>query len=339
MSSIVAVRQTEFSNFEALHDAVQDAPSEIVQLEPGQMTGKLVHMSIGSAAASAGRFTHGLRARGILSEHRLNLGTILGGPPALFQDIEAAPGDLIFIKPNHEVYARYFGATAYVGTFVEPEELFAFLATEPKAQDAAVWRQSATLLAADPATAVARTEQLKVLLMAIRDHGPTMSAEVADYYKRCLLELMIAPVLNGNADYRPQRLRSALPLVREVDRFLIEAGSRSVHISELVDHFGVPRRSLHRAFAEVLGMSPMQFFRRKRLGDAHNALLMAAPGGVTIEGIAIRHGFLHVGRFAREYQLLFGELPSDTLRHSAESLIAPLSAPRVQRSRQHHDAA
>ena len=71
-------------------------------------------------------------------------------------------------------------------------QLPAFLATEPKAQNAAVWRQSATLLTADPATAVARTEQLRVLLTTIRDHGPTVSAAVADYYKRCLLELMIA---------------------------------------------------------------------------------------------------------------------------------------------------
>jgi hypothetical protein len=40
MNGIVMVRQTEFADFEALHDAMQDGPSEIVQLEPGKMTGR-----------------------------------------------------------------------------------------------------------------------------------------------------------------------------------------------------------------------------------------------------------------------------------------------------------
>ena len=64
---------------------------------------------------------------------------------------------------------------------------------------------------------------------------------------------------------------------------------------------------------EVLGISPMQFFRRKRLRDVHTALLMAKPG-MTVEGIAVEHGFLDGGRFPREYRLQFGEQPSETLR-------------------------
>jgi transcriptional regulator GlxA family with amidase domain len=190
---------------------------------------------------------------------------------------------------------------------VDPEELFAFLATQPGAQDAA-WRQSAAVLT----NAAVTPAQFAMLLTVLREHGATISAEAADFYKRIILELLTAPV-RESAKYRGPHLKSAAALVRKVDRYLIEAGTRPIHISELCAEFDVPRHSLHRAFTAVLGVSPLQFFRRKRLGDAHTALLMAAPG-TTVTGIAIEHGFADVGRFVKGYRLQFGELPSETLQ-------------------------
>jgi AraC family ethanolamine operon transcriptional activator len=301
----VKIRQTGFSDFEALRDAVQDGASEIVQLERGPIVGKLAHYSVGSVGISTGNFTRGVRQRGVLSEQRWTLGIIAA--PAKMLHFEMAPGDLLILAPGHELYSSFSGANNYAATLVDPEELFALLAIQPGAQETA-WRQSATVMTGATVTPA----QFSMLLTALREHGATMSAEVADFYKRIILELLTAPV-RDSANYRGPHLKSAAALVREVDRFLIEAGARPVHISELCAEFGVPRRSLHRAFMEVLGVSPLQFFRRKRLGDAHTALLMAAPG-VTITGIAIEHGFADVGRFAKGYRLLFGELPSETLR-------------------------
>jgi AraC-like DNA-binding protein len=102
-------------------------------------------------------------------------------------------------------------------------------------------------------------------------------------------------------------------LVRDVDRYIDEAGSRPIHISELCEHFHVHRRRLHRAFDEVLGVPPITFLRRKRLSDVHSALLLAGPAA-TVKKIAIEHGFLELGRFSAAYRRMFGELPSTTLR-------------------------
>jgi transcriptional regulator GlxA family with amidase domain len=68
---------------------------------------------------------------------------------------------------------------------------------------------------------------------------------------------------------------------------------------------------LHRAFIDALGVPPIAFLRRKRLGDVHTALLMAGPA-VTVKQIAIEHGFVELGRFAGAYRRLFGERPSQT---------------------------
>ncbi|MCA1455902.1 helix-turn-helix domain-containing protein [Bradyrhizobium sp. BRP22] len=297
-----------------LQDAVQDAPTEILQLERGQMTGELTHLSVGRVGASTGTFSRGLRSRGILSERRWVLGMTLDGSPALFQNIETMPGDLVIVQPGTELYARYVGSNAYASIFVEPEELFAFLGTDPGAQDAWIWRQPVTVLSTDPTTGRARAAGLRMLLNVVAAHGETMTAGSAEYYRLRILELMTGPVIHSAGwHHRKPRLSLAVSLVRDVDRFLVDAGPTRVNLTDLAHQFGVSPRALQHAFAEVLGVPPREFFRRKRLGAAHTALLTAGPGD-TVTRIAIEHGFADVGRFARDYSEMFGEQPNQTLR-------------------------
>ncbi|MEY9493795.1 helix-turn-helix domain-containing protein [Bradyrhizobium elkanii] len=310
MGEIVTVRQAKFFDFEALRDAVQDAQSDIVQIEQGKMTGMVTHLAIDSVGASVGDFTRGVRQRGELSPDRWTFGFVEKPAQVCYYDM--APGDLFLLAPGNELYSSFSGANGYTTVFVKPDELFAFIAGEPGAQDAAAWHQPASLLTGQ-GTAVAR--ELSALLAGLAEHGPKMSPEIAGYHKNDVLELITALVLEGSADrYRSPRLshQSAVELVRDVERFMIGAGARPVSVSELVKHFGVPRRSLFSAFEDVLGVSPMQFSRRKRLGDAHSALLMAMPGD-TVDRIRTEHGFLDGGRFAKSYHSQFGEWPHETL--------------------------
>ena len=51
----------------------------------------------------------------------------------------------------------------------------------------------------------------------------------------------------------------------QIDRYLIAAGSRPVFIAEICETFKVRRRSLYRAFNDVMGIPPITYLRRKRL--------------------------------------------------------------------------
>ncbi len=75
---------------------------------------------------------------------------------------------------------------------------------------------------------------------------------------------------------------------------------------------GVGARCLQRAFERRRGVSPMRFVAERRLAATHRALLRAGPGA-SVTGIALANGFDHVGRFARLYREVIGELPSRTL--------------------------
>jgi AraC-like DNA-binding protein len=72
-------------------------------------------------------------------------------------------------------------------------------------------------------------------------------------------------------------------------------------------------RALHASFRRDLGISPMAYLRRIRLERVHDDL-RHGPGDTRIGDVAMRWGFFHPSRFARQYQARFGELPSDTLR-------------------------
>jgi transcriptional regulator GlxA family with amidase domain len=82
------------------------------------------------------------------------------------------------------------------------------------------------------------------------------------------------------------------------------------------------RRTLHRAFVEVLGVSPRDLVLRLRLQRIRADLEAAAGDACTVADVANRWGIGELGRFAARYRALFGELPSATLAR-ARSTAAP----------------
>jgi AraC family ethanolamine operon transcriptional activator len=81
---------------------------------------------------------------------------------------------------------------------------------------------------------------------------------------------------------------------------------------DLCRELDVSERTLHYAFQEVRGLSPMAYFMAIRL-NAVRQELKTAPDTATVHEIAQRWGFWHTGEFAAAYRRLFGELPSQTL--------------------------
>jgi AraC-like DNA-binding protein len=69
---------------------------------------------------------------------------------------------------------------------------------------------------------------------------------------------------------------------------------------------------------EYLGMGPKRYLLLRRMNLARQALRQAAPDATSVTDIATRYGFWQLGRFAVEYQSLFGELPSVTFRRQPE---------------------
>jgi len=85
-----------------------------------------------------------------------------------------------------------------------------------------------------------------------------------------------------------------------------------VPISSLCREVGASWRTINRAFRDEFGFGPKAYYTRLRLNRVRLALAEANEN-VSVSSAANRYEFWHMGQFARDYQSLFGELPSTTL--------------------------
>jgi AraC family transcriptional regulator, ethanolamine operon transcriptional activator len=101
-------------------------------------------------------------------------------------------------------------------------------------------------------------------------------------------------------------------LVRRAEDCMWAYLREPLSVLDLCRELGVSERTLHYAFREVRGLSPMAYFKAVRL-NAVRQELRAAADTATVHAIARHWGFHHTGEFAAAYRRLFGELPSQTL--------------------------
>jgi len=117
----------------------------------------------------------------------------------------------------------------------------------------------------------------------------------------------------------PSPGRQSIPrsqIVRVVMDSIDGWGGNYVTVPDLASAAGVSERTLRVAFHDYFGVGPVQFLRLRTLNLVRDALRKSDPALTTVTEVATRFGVWELGRLARDYRLLFGELPSQTLRRA-----------------------
>jgi methylphosphotriester-DNA--protein-cysteine methyltransferase len=66
----------------------------------------------------------------------------------------------------------------------------------------------------------------------------------------------------------------------------------------------------------IFGVGPTTYLKMRMLHQARDMLKNSDPCATSVTKIAVGLGIWELGRFSHDYQMLFDELPSETLRHS-----------------------
>jgi len=222
------------------------------------------------------------------------------------------PADVLVMPPSTEHDGIFHGAAAYAAIRLDLAEVMSLFKGEPRLSDPAVWLEKNHHRAA-PSIGAAATQQLPLIISRLARQQAAISDAVADFWKRSIVDAVTGTIVHSLPPDSRGPLPSATQLVGKVDEYLDAAGLRPVHISEICAHLNVSRRTLHRAFYEVLGLGPITFLRHKRLCAIHSVLRDSDPATATVAQVAIQHGFIELGRFSHYYHSLFGEYPSQTL--------------------------
>jgi AraC-like DNA-binding protein len=94
-------------------------------------------------------------------------------------------------------------------------------------------------------------------------------------------------------------------------------------VAHICKELGVDQRVLRRCCHAHLGLGPVRYLRLRRMQRVRYAL---RNGATAVTQVAQRHGFGEVGRFAAEYRVFYGELPSTTLNRSLGRLASKVGA-------------
>jgi AraC family ethanolamine operon transcriptional activator len=96
--------------------------------------------------------------------------------------------------------------------------------------------------------------------------------------------------------------------------FVDQHDGEYLSVEQLAAAAGVSERTLRDAFQRYFGLAPVRYLNRRTLHQVRRALKASDPSAATVTDIATQFGVWELGRFARDYRSLFGELPSETLR-------------------------
>jgi AraC-like DNA-binding protein len=309
----LSVDTCDLDSFEGLHQAISGSHVEVTQLGRGKLHGSLSHVCVGDFSLSIGSFSVGVRTQHIPTDDKLVIGMLLNAKDRVTHwSFDMLPADVLVMPPSTEHDGTFHGAATYAAIRLDLSEVTSLFGGEPRLSDPATWLAKGHLRA-NPRIGIAATRRLPLFVARLARQQSAMSRASADFWKRSIVEAVTGTILHSSPPDSTGPLPSAMQLVGKVDDFLREAGLRPVHISEICLHLSVSRRTLHRAFHEVLGLGPISYLRHKRLCAIHTVLTDSDAEAVTVGQIAIQHGFIELGRFSHYYHSLFGEYPSETL--------------------------
>lgn len=313
MGRHLTVDTCRLDSFEGLHQAIQGSHVDVMQLGRGKFRGALSHVGIGDFSLSLGSFSVGVRTQRISTDDKLVVGMLLDAEDRVTHwSFDMRPADVLVMPPSTEHDGIFHGAAAYAAIRLDLAEVMSLFRGEARLSDPAAWLQK-NHFRADTSAGAAAAHRLPLIVSRLARQQTELSDAVADFWKLSIVEAMTGTIMHSLPPDSRGPLPSASYLVGKVDDYLDAAGLRPVHISEICAQLNISRRSLHRAFYDVLGMGPITFLRHKRLCAIHSVLRDSDPATVTVGQVAIRQGFIELGRFSHYYHSLFGEYPSETL--------------------------
>jgi AraC-like DNA-binding protein len=158
-----------------------------------------------------------------------------------------------------------------------------------------------------------------------------IDGEAAHGLEQQLIDALVECLSGGSADQATPAARRHQDILVRFEGLLQAQPGGDPRMAEICAALGVSERLLRSVCAEHLGMSPTSYLRLRRMSLVHRTLWRGGPGAASVSEVARRYGFRNLGRFAGTYRVLFGELPSATLRRGLHPGMAHLVLRRPRR--------
>jgi AraC-like DNA-binding protein len=302
-------------SIEDLRRALDGADTRSVPLGSRAPRGSIVNAAAGDVLLTAGQWCADIRTRGSVTAERIALGVKLDSESTHFSfrsGREVFPGDVYVLARGDDVDHRVSGSIRYAFVSMHPELLLSYAGEDAWRESAGFWEKR-RWFCASPAIRGLIARSIQTLVMEVLKSDFPVTGPALRQLQVELIEPFLWGFMFDESRRHERQTVSGAAIVRSVEDWVDGHSPEMVQLADLCRALRLSRRTLQRAFTEVLGMGPTRYLTLKRLTAVRAELRQSDPAAATVTDTALRHGFWELGRFARDYRRAFGESPSETL--------------------------
>lgn len=288
---------------------------ECYQLSRGRRIALLDSLDLGNRQIVRERQDTAVHKLGVTPADFCTISICTQGPTTRVSEHCGAQADTMFFLPGNtefDIHIPAGGETAYVG-FSQEEFLRGARALNPKRWE----RPPQAMMPLGTTGKTAFKDAVDLWLKAANDAALRGEALDPAILRGILLHsvLHIATAQEDDAAPSANERSRSLQIGRMARAYVEDRLEADVPptVIDICASIGVSERALQYAFREYVGLSPTVYFRMCRLNRVRATLAASDRQKTTVTQVAIRFGFLHLGRFAGDYKKMFGEMPSVTL--------------------------
>jgi AraC-like DNA-binding protein len=299
------------ARIEDLCDAVLGAGLEATQMSTALLSGDLAFAKVDGITYSSGLLNGQVALRGPLSQDLLTVGVGLRmGPGTRHWLEETGTGSVGVFHGGDEHDAFYTPGSLYATATLSVARLEQLAADEELVLDRPVLGGTG-IHAHRLAPAIVRNLRQEFELIHC---GNAASRGRRMRLGEALLRSIIVHIGREPVCYnRPGSKQGHAAIVGRARAYIVEHLSEPISLDALAGAAIASRRTLFRAFADILDDTPQTYVRRLRLHRIRHDLATDEERACTIALVANQWGMSELGRMSGWYRELFGERPSDTL--------------------------
>lgn len=298
------------SSIEDLSDAVYGAGLEATQMARGGLSGSLAFAEKNGITYSSGFILGTVTLNGPLSPNQVTLGVGLHFSPGSWHWMnEVTTGEVGVFHAGDEHDCHYTPGALYATVTLDEDRLEEEAAREGLILDRRTL--GGTGLHArhlHPGVVAWLRQRFE------RIHGGHHTAPpVKDDVRPVILDAFLNHFgRTPSSRNRGGSRHTHAAIVRRARSYIVEHLSGPIALDDIAAAAFASRRTLYRAFAEILSDTPQSYVRRLRLHRIRHELAGDAERACTIALVATQWGMSELGRMSGWYRELFGERPSDT---------------------------
>lgn len=306
-------RKIHIDNLHALKEVHPNKNRHYTQLFPGQLNVHFSDANLGNLQIMRESLNVGVRIEAAPPAHLLPFAFIL---PTIkdFNFCGYKPQENSFIQAGDGRWdIRFKNQLDYVGTVFEKESFisgYEALTGTPFIESLTQNKISLTTQFDGMAYALGIHETLEKLhnnkqLM----HEPHIINLLSSHILKLTINALV-PSISETEKLKP--LSKRIKGVKKVIDYLQVSIHELPNMQTLCTIANLSERTLQYGFLEYIGLTPIQYMRVLRLNHV-NYDLKYSQNKIKVTDIALKWGFIELGRFSKDYKSLFLELPSETL--------------------------